>query len=82
MSAAALNIFHNVLLRSEKTDGTVSIVVNNHPLPRNTSEQVLDYFLFAHHQEYRLGESNLLQYGALLQQFTTHVMIVYIVVSL
>ena len=41
MSAAALNILHNVLLRSEKRDESLSILVNNHPLPRNASEQVL-----------------------------------------
>ena len=65
MSAAALNVFHNVLLRSEKNDSTVSIVVNNHPLPRNASEQVSDNFLLARHQEYI--DCNLLHYGALLQ---------------
>lgn len=80
MSAAALNVFHNVLLRSEKNDSTVSIDVSNHPLPQSTSEQVLDYCLFAHHQEYRMGESNQPQHGALLQRFTTYVLITAIVV--
>ena len=41
MSAAALNTFHNVLLRSMTGENTLSITVNNHPLPLvNVSEEV------------------------------------------
>ena len=43
MPAAALNAFHNVLLRSVTGDKAFSITVNNHPLPRNfASLQVLN----------------------------------------
>ena len=46
MPAAALNAFHNVLLRSVTGDSTLSITVNNHPLPRNiASLQVLNRFV-------------------------------------
>lgn len=42
MSAAALNAFHSVLLKSVAGDDTLSITVNNHPLPRNIDpEEVL-----------------------------------------
>ena len=39
MSAAALNAFHNIWLRKE-TDEDLTLVVNNHPLPRNARSEV------------------------------------------
>ena len=45
MSATALNLFHNFLLRREAKDQSLSIAVNNHPLPRNASEEVVKPFL-------------------------------------
>ena len=42
MPAATLNTFHTVLLRSVTGKDDITIVVNNHPLPRsNVSVQVL-----------------------------------------
>ena len=35
MPAAALNTFHNVLLKSVAGDNAMSITVNNHPLPKS-----------------------------------------------
>ena len=37
MPAAALNVFHNVLLRSVTGEDDITIVINNHPLPRNNA---------------------------------------------
>ena len=37
MPAAALNTFHNVLLRSVTGEDDITIVINNHPLPRNNA---------------------------------------------
>ena len=42
MPAATLNTFHTILLRSVTGKDDITIVVNNHPLPRsNASVQVL-----------------------------------------
>ena len=43
MSATALNIFHNFLLRSETKDQTLSIAINNHPITLNAAEQVIKH---------------------------------------
>ena len=40
MPAAALNAFHNILLKKLSPSQSFSISVNNHPLPRNLTVQV------------------------------------------
>ena len=42
MPGAALNAFHNVLLRKATDGDTYRLTVNNHPLPRNLSVQIED----------------------------------------
>ena len=42
MPGAALNAFHNVLLRKATDGDTYRLIVNNHPLPRNLSVQIED----------------------------------------
>lgn len=42
MPGAALNAFHNILLRNLTGDTSYTITVNNHPLPRNVTVQLED----------------------------------------
>ncbi len=42
MPGAALNAFHTILLRKATGDNSLKMTVNNHPLPRSVSVQVVD----------------------------------------